>query len=344
MRNEGRTGLKVAVFTVVMVLIAAALVVTFGKMQFGSGHEYHAEFASVSRLKTGQDVRISGVTVGSVKDIAIVGDHVNVTFDVNDRYQLYTSTRALIRYEDLVGNRYLEIAAGPGDLRKLPTGATIALSNTQPALDLDALLGGLRPVLKGLDGSKVNEVSNAVIELLQGNGGPLSELLASTGSFTQTLAARDQLIGDVISNLNTVLGTVDARSSELDVSIDQLQKLISTLNDGRDPIAGAIEPLASTETDLTELLTTSRRPLQGVIENIRPLATTLDDRKGDINPVIERMPENYARIASLGSYGSFFNIFFCSIKFKLNGPAGSDILIPAAAPVDPTGGRCAFKK
>jgi phospholipid/cholesterol/gamma-HCH transport system substrate-binding protein len=344
MGRESRTGPKVAVFTTVMVLIAAGLVVTFGKFQFGAGREYHAEFASVSRLKTGQDVRISGVTVGSVKDIAITGDHVNVTFDVSERYQLYTSTRALIRYKDLVGNRYLEIAAGPGDLRKLPTGATIARSNTQPALDLDALLGGLRPVLKGLDGAKVNEVSNAVIELLQGNGGPLSDLLASTGSFTQTLAARDELIGEVITNLTTVLGTVDARSSKLDTSIDQLQKLISTLSDGRDPISGAIEPLASTQADLTELLTTSRRPLQGVIENVRPLAATLDDRKGDVNAVLDRMPENYARLASLGSYGSFFNIFFCSIKFKLNGPAGSDILIPAAAPVDPTRGRCAFSK
>lgn len=339
-----RTGLKVAVFTVVMILIAAALVVTFGKFKFGSGHEYRAEFASVSRLKTGQDVRISGVTVGSVKDIAIAGDHVNVTFDVNDRYQLYTSTRAVIRYEDLVGNRYLEITAGPGDLRKLATGATIPRSNTQPALDLDALLGGLRPVLKGLDGAKINEVSNAMIELLQGDGGPLADLLSSTGSFTQSLAARDELIGEVITNLNTVLGSVDEKSSQLDTSIDQLRQVITTLNQGRDPIAGAIEPLASAQSDLTDLLASSRRPLQGVIENVRPLATTLDDRKDEVNAVIDRTPVNYARLASLGAYGSFFNIFFCSIQFKLNGPAGSDILIPAAAPVDPTKGRCAFKK
>lgn len=339
-----RSGLKVAVFTVVMILVAAGLVVTFGKFHFGSGHEFHAEFASVSRLKTGQDVRIAGITVGSVKDIAIAGDHVDVTFDVDDRYQLYRSTRAVIRYEDLIGNRYLEITAGPGDLRKLPAGATIPRSNTQPALDLDALLGGLRPVLKGLDGTKVNEVSNAVIELLQGNGGPLTEVLSSTGSFTQTLAARDQLIGDVITNLNSVLGTVDAKSSQLDTSIDQLQKLITTLSRGRDPISGAIEPLASAQSDLTDLLASSRRPLQGVIENLRPLSTTLDQRKGEVNAVLDRMPENYKRLASLGAYGSFFNIFFCSIKFKINGPAGSDILIPAAAPVDPTKGRCAFTK
>ena len=124
---------------------------------------------------------------------------VDVTFDVNNRYQLYTSTRAVIRYENLVGDRFLEITSGPGDLRKLPAGGTISRDNTQPALDLDALLGGLQPVLKGLDGNKVNEVSNAVIELLQGQGGALSQMLSSTSSFTTDLAARDQLIGDVIN-------------------------------------------------------------------------------------------------------------------------------------------------
>ena len=119
----------------------------------------------------------------------------------------------MVRYENLVGDRYLEITSGPGELRKLPPGGTIPKQNTQPALDLDALLGGLRPVLKGLDGAKVNEVSNAVIELLQGQGGALSNLLSTTSAFTQNLAARDQLIGDVINNLNTVLGTVDEKGA-----------------------------------------------------------------------------------------------------------------------------------
>ncbi|MCV7423782.1 MCE family protein [Mycobacterium yunnanensis] len=337
-------GMKVTVFVVAMLLVMAGLVVTFGKFRFGSNDTYHASFASVSRLKTGQDVRIAGIPVGTVSDIEINGDHVDVSFDVNRRYQLYTSTRAVIRYENLVGDRFLEITSGPGDLDKLPVGATIPISNTEPALDLDALLGGLRPVLKGLDAQKVNQVSNAVIELLQGKGGDLADMLSSTGSFTQTLAARDQLIGDVITNLNSVLGTVDDKNAQLDASVDQLQQLITALSKGRDPIAGAIAPLASAQSDLTDLLATSRRPLQGVIENVRPLATVLDDRKKDVNTVIEPLAEDYLRLSALGSYGAFFNIYFCQLKFKINGPAGSDIILPAVAPPDPNIGRCSFAK
>jgi phospholipid/cholesterol/gamma-HCH transport system substrate-binding protein len=341
MNNRG-TPLKVGIFTVVMVLVAAGLIVVFGEFRFTSGNTYHATFTNAARLKSGQDVRIAGVPVGAVQAVKLNPDNtVDVSFDVNERYQLYTSTRAAIRYENLVGDRFLEITSGPGELRKLPGGATIPLDNTDPALDLDALLGGLRPVLKGLDGNKVNEISNAVIELLQGQGGALSQLLSSTSSFTTDLAARDQLIGDVVNNLNTVLGTVDERSAEFDASVDQLQQLITGLAEGKDPIAGAIGPLSSATTDLTQMLESGRRPLQGVLENLGPLAGELDRRKAEVNDVIEPLAENYLRLNALGAYGSFFNIYYCSIRMKINGPAGSDILIPFGGPPDPSKGRCA---
>lgn len=315
--KRDRTMLKVGIFTAAMLLVAALLVVVFGEFRFAANNGYHATFTDASRLKAGQDVRIAGVPVGTVKGIKLNPDNtVDVSFDVNKRYQLYTSTRAVVRYENLVGDRYLEIASGPGELRKLPAGATIPRQNTQPALDLDALLGGLKPVLKGLDGAKVNEVSNAVIELLQGQGGALSNLLSTTSAFTQNLAARDQLIGDVITHLNTVLGTVDEKGAQFDASVDQLQKLITGLAEGRDPIAGAIPPLASASDDLTEMLAASRRPLQGVIENVRPLAQRLDERKADVNKVIEPLAENYMRLNALGAYGSFFNIYYCSIPSR----------------------------
>lgn len=165
--------------------------------------------------------------------------------------------------------------------------------------------------------------------------------MSTTSAFTQNLAARDQLIGDVITHLNTVLGTVDEKGAQFDASVDQLQQLITGLAQGRDPIAGAIAPLASAENDLTDMLQKSRRPVQGVLENVRPFAQRLDERKGDVNKVIEPLAENYLRLNALGAYGSFFNIFYCSTRLKINGPAGSDILFPLGGPPDPTKGRCA---
>jgi phospholipid/cholesterol/gamma-HCH transport system substrate-binding protein len=339
--------IKVSSFAAAMLLVAAGLVVVFGQFRFAATNSYHAIFDNASRLKGGNDVRIAGIPVGSVKDIRLMPDNkVDVTFTVDKRYQMYTSTKANIRYQNLVGDRYMEITSGPGELRKVLPGGTI--QHTEPALDLDALLGGLRPVLKGLNGDKINQVSNAIIELLQGQGGALSDLLSSTGSFSQTLADRYQVISEVIHNLNTVLTTVDEKSAQFNASIDQLQQLVTGLAQGRDPIAGALPPLASAASDLTQLLRSSRRPIQGVIENARPFATELDNRRGEINRVIEPLAENYLRLNALGAYGAYFNIFYCSTRIKINGwsvgpggtPSDSDILLPTGGAPDPSKGRC----
>src|SRR5690242_13607611 len=152
--RHDRTMLKVSIFAIAMLLVAASLVVVFGQFRFAANNSYHATFTDASRLKAGEDVRIAGVAVGTVNKVSLNPDNtVDVAFNLNERYQLYTSSRALVRYQNLVGDRYMEIAAGPGELRKLPPGGTIAIQNTQPALDLDALLGGLRPVAKGLAGA-----------------------------------------------------------------------------------------------------------------------------------------------------------------------------------------------
>jgi len=337
--------IKVSVFAVAMLIVASGLVVIFGDFRFGSEGTYHATFINASKLKAGQKVRIAGVPVGSVSGVKLNPDNtIDVKFGVDSRYTLYSSTRAVVRYENLVGDRFLEITSGPGELRKLPPGGTINSQHTQPALDLDALLGGLRPLVKGLDADKVNTISSAVIQLLQGQGGALSNVLADTSAFSSALGQRDQLIGDTITNLNTVLGTVDQKSAQFSASVDQLQQLISGLAKNKDAIAGAIPPLASTTTDLTELLKNSRRPLQGILQNTRPLATELDDRKAEVDNDVEQLGEDYLRLSALGAYGSFFNIYFCSVTIKINGPAGSDILLPLGGQVDPSKGRCAFAK
>ena len=336
---------KVGIFTVTMLLVAVGLVVIFGEFRFGPSNTYHANFIDATRLKGGQKVRIAGVPVGSVKDVKLNPNNtVDVAFTVDKRYTLYSSTRAVIRYDNLVGDRFLEITSGPGELRRLRPGATIDQQHTQPALDLDALLGGLRPVLKGLDANKINTVSSYVIELLQGQGGALSNLLADTNAFGSTLGARDQVIGDVINKLNAVLTTVDAKGAQFSASVDDLQKLITGLAQGRDAVAGAIPPLASTSSDLTEFLKRGRRPLQGNIENIRPLATEITDRMPEVNNDIEQLGEDYLRLSALGAYGAYFNIYFCSVSLKINGPAGSDIQIGMGGQPDPSKGRCAFAK
>src|SRR5690606_6836360 len=103
----------------------------------------------------------------------------------------------------------LALEQGPGGTATLAPGSTIGVDRTQPALDLDALIGGFRPLFRALNPDQVNTLSTQLIGAFQDQGATISSLLAQTASVTGTLADRDELIGEVIDNLDTVLGSLD---------------------------------------------------------------------------------------------------------------------------------------
>ena len=154
---------------------------------------------------------------------------------------LYQSTTAQIRYQDLIGNRYLELKRGSGEGadRVLPPGGFIPLSRTQPALDLDALIGGFKPLFKALDPDKVNKIAQSLITVFQGQGGTINDILDQTAQLTSALADRDQAIGDVIKNLNTVLDTTVKHQKQFDETVDNFEMLITGLKNRADPLADA---------------------------------------------------------------------------------------------------------
>ena len=148
------TAIKLAALSLVLLAFTAITIVIFGQIRFENTVDYSADFSSGSGLRRGQFVRASGVEVGKVKSLRLVdgGRRVRVDFDVDRSLPLYQSSTAHIRYANLIGERYLEVKRGQGEGadRVLPPGGLIPLARTQPALDLDALIGGFRPVFRAL--------------------------------------------------------------------------------------------------------------------------------------------------------------------------------------------------
>jgi uncharacterized membrane protein YdcZ (DUF606 family) len=129
---------------------------------------------------------------------------------------------------------------------------TLALH--QDALDLDALIGGFKPLFKSLDPEKVNNIATSLVTVFQGQGGTISDILSQTAQLTSTLADRDQAIGEVITNLNTVLGTVVKHQKEFDSTVVNFETLITGLKNRADPLAGAIADISDASGTLAGLL------------------------------------------------------------------------------------------
>jgi phospholipid/cholesterol/gamma-HCH transport system substrate-binding protein len=311
--------IKFGAFATVMIVLTVFLFFIFGQYTTGSTHGYSALFTDVSRLKTGETVRVAGVRVGTVNGVSLRPDKkVLVKFDADRSVVLTTGTRAVVRYLNLVGDRYLELTDGPGSTKVLPAGSEIPIDRTAPALDLDLLLGGLKPVTQGLNPQDVNALSAALIQVFQGEGGTLQSLLSKTSSFSNTLADNSQTVQELIDNLNTVVGTVDKEGNKFSGAIDRLEKLISGLSQDRDTIGTAITALDTGTASIADLLTRARPPLAGTVDQLNRLAPLLDQDKNRLDTTLHKLPNDYRKLVRLGAYGAWFPYYLCGLALRVS--------------------------
>ena len=337
-RSTG-TLIKFTIFGVVMAMLTAFLFFIFGQVRTGATNGYSAVFADASRLEAGDTVRVAGIRVGTVQDVSLQSDRsVLVKFNADRNIVLTKGTKAAIRYLNLVGDRYLELVDSPGSTNILPVGSQIPEDRTSPALDLDLLLGGLKPVIQGLNPQDVNALSASLIQVLQGQGGTLDSLFSKTSSFTNALAENNQVIEQLIEDLKSTLDTLSKDGDEFSGAIDRLEQLIDGLSNDRDPIGTAIESLDNGTASLADLLGRARSPLAGTIDQLNRLAPLLDADRDRLDATLERAPELYRKLARVGSYGAFFPYYICGIAFRASDLEGRTVQFPW---IRQESGRCA---
>ena len=339
MRSIAGPAAKFAAFTALMLVLTVALIVVFGQYRTGATTGFSAVFKDSSGLRAGDTVRVAGIRVGTVRKVSLGSDQRSyVTFDADDSVQLTQGTRVAVRYLNLVGDRYLDLIDGPGSTRLLPVGSQIPMDRTEPALDLDLLLGGFKPVISALNPKDVNALTAALLQILQGKGDTISSLMAKSTSFSTSLADNDALIGDLVDSLRSMLGILARNGDQFSTTIDRLDTLVGQLAQYKDPIGAAITALDKGTASVTDLLTAARPPLAGTIDQLNRLAPLLDADKDRIDLGLSRAPDNYKKLARLGAYGSFFNFYLCGINIKVSTLSGGTLTLPM---VEQTTGRCA---
>lgn len=329
---------RFAIYFVVCLVGAFALFAVFGQLRFQSERTYKAHFVNVSGLQDGNFVRVAGVEVGKVKSIAVQRDStVVVEFTAADSVVLTEGTRAVVRFADLIGGRYMALEEGAGGVKKLSNGGTIPLTRTEPALDLDALIGGFRPLFRALDPDQVNKLTGQLIAAFQGQGGTIGSFLSQAAVLTNTLADRDQLIGQVITNLNTLLGSLSGQSKQFAKAVDSLADLVKGLKDRKQDISNGVAYANAATASIADLLAQARPPTRKAVhETDRTAANVLADHDYFDN-FLNTWPDAMQIINRQGLYGDFFSFYVCDILLKVNGKGGQPVYIKLAGQAT---GRC----
>lgn len=359
-RRSGST-IPAAIYTLIMLLVLAGLWVVFAQVRFGEPVSYAAEFTDVSGLERGETVRVHGVEVGRVDSVEFTAQEdapgaggsagapvVTVRFSLHDDYRPRGTTGATVRYLNLVGDRYLELVddqgpagTGPGaapDASTLAEGATIGLDRTNPALDLDALVGSFQPLFQVLEPGRVNRLSAELIAVLQGQRDDVGAIVRAIGEVTGHLADRDRVIGSVITHLGQVLDTLERQQPALEQSLVHARELTSALAADSKTVASATRNLDATAADLATLAEDIRPSLRADMDGVDAVARQVDSRRDTLTQLLTELPDAYRSLTRLGAYGGFFNYYLCGLQIRVSDLQGGSTTSPLFTQ---HGGRCA---
>lgn len=319
MRVRRKSVVGIAIFTTFALTVTWMVYNTLRRDIAGPTNTYSAIFTDASGMAPGDDVRVAGVRVGRVDRIDLTGTHAKVTFRVQRRQPLYSNTLASVTYQNIIGQRYLALAQGPGDGHTLMKNRDeIPVERTNPSLDVSYMLNGFEPLFAELDPDQVDNLSNATVLALQGNTTSMLTVITQASALAQTFAGPDQTLGVLIATMNQLMTDLATQSDNLQKMIRQSREAVATLNGHRDHLVSSVGSISAT---MGRLAT--------IVDNVAPdLTDFVSRRPGLLNYGIHDGHDRFAYMAAnlpfvlqgmarVGQGGSYVDVYACDVDISL---------------------------
>lgn len=311
--------IKFIAFAVVSGLAGLLLLNTMLNDLGGDKDEYHAIFTDVSGLRTGDDVKVAGVRVGQVSGIEVDGRQAKVDFKLLKEQPIYDNTKLVMRYQNLLGQRYLSIQQPPQRGEELDAGATLDTSQTDPGFDLTVLLNGFRPLFQTLQPEDVNQLAESLVKALQGEGGTVETFLQQTAQFTTFLANRDQVFDRIVTNLTPVLQNLAGQGDELRTTVQELRALMTGLAQDRLVIGRSIDGIAQLIDATADLVVQAKVPAERAIDRLRSVADMYAANNDDFEATLTYFPDLIGALGRIGQNANQGNVYPCNLGFQVAG-------------------------
>jgi phospholipid/cholesterol/gamma-HCH transport system substrate-binding protein len=338
---------KIAIGLLVFLLVTSTMTwlvyATLERTVTGKTTEYAAEFTDAFGLRGGDDVRMAGVRVGRVSTVELVGEPGNnlarVAFELEDNQRIFPNTEASILYQNIVGQRYLDLRLGPDDggdtSTPLPSGSVIPVERTIPSFDVGVVLNGYQPLFASIDPEAADQITNAAVQAFQGDTGAMATLVEKTSSLTEAVAGRDELLGDLITGLNRLFSTLAKQNDNLATSLSNAQHVVASFNGRREELISSMGSISRVVRALGTVTTDVNPALQALITR-EPGATA---HLLSIEPQLAFMGANLPKVlkglANVGGNGSYFNAYICDVNLLGFFPGLNDVIpviVNAATP------------
>src|SRR5260370_31909122 len=185
-----------------------------GNLAFQSSYRVAADFSSASNLVPGDDVTVSGVTVGRLASVQPIQGGARIQLQMMQRYApVYQDARAMVKIKNVLDESYVELFRGTSTSGPLPEGGTIPQSRTLTPVELAQVLDVLNAGTRDQLASVIDNLGESVSgrgQQLNDTAGALKTTSVALDGIAHAIAHQHVNLGSLLTALTTVLPTLAA--------------------------------------------------------------------------------------------------------------------------------------
>jgi phospholipid/cholesterol/gamma-HCH transport system substrate-binding protein len=268
---------------------------------------YQAVFAEAGGLVVGNDVRTSGVKVGSVTDVSLDSGKVLVTFTTGGSIRLGSETTAHIRTGTLLGQRVLTLeSAGSGRLNR---SEAIPVSRTSSPYSLAQAVSDLTSNTAGTDTDSINQSLDTLSDTIDEIAPQLGSTFDGLSRLSRALNGRNDTLRQLLKSAGEVSGVLGERSGQLNTLILNANDLVEVLNDRREAIVGLIGSTSAVARELTGLVADNERELAPALERMNSVTAMLEKNRDNIAKALPGLAKYQVTQGEAVSNGFYYNAY-----------------------------------
>jgi phospholipid/cholesterol/gamma-HCH transport system substrate-binding protein len=249
---------------------------------------YHVEIANVSHLESNSPVMINDVVVGSVGTMTVQGWHADVEVSVKPDVVVPANAVAKVGQTSLLGSMHMELnpPLGEAPRGRLKPGATIPLDKSSTYPSTEQTLALLSVVVNSGGLAQIGDIIHNVNAALSGREGQIRDLLTRLDSFVGTLdRQRDNIIAS-IQGLNRLADTFAGERDVITQALRRLPPALEVLIRERPRITEALDKLRVFGDTATRLVNDTQADLVKNLQNLEPTIRALADVGPDLDTAI----------------------------------------------------------
>ncbi|HYJ68230.1 MAG TPA: MCE family protein [Nocardioidaceae bacterium] len=297
-----------------LVAIALMILAAFRADQLpliGGGDTYYAEFSEAGGLQKDDEVRIAGVKVGKVKDIALDGNVVRVELLIDKGVEFGPDTEADIRVKTLLGDMFVGLE--PEGSGQLDPGSTIAIDHTTAPYDVVDAFSDLSETTTRIDTDQLAHAFDTVSGLLEQTPEEIRGTLTGLSQLSRNIAARDAQVNSLLQNLDKVSGVLADRNDELVKLFEDGSVLFSAVAARRESIHNLLVATQELSGQLRGLVADTRADLGPALAQLSDVLAVLKKNEENIDQTIRLMAPFYRVFANTLGSGSWWDSWIQNI-------------------------------